>query len=230
MRKKVCTLAESAEGLNKGDAALVQSAVLCLCKFAAGELRETVETVEVTEATVSESLCEKHLPLLLTILRDSPDQVVRANIIISIGDLAFRFPNVVEPFTAQVYRPLRDPVATVRKSTLMVLTHLALNDMIKVRGEVAEIATRLLDEDERIQDLAKLFFAELSKRGSNPIYNLLPDVLSSLSRERSSEQFKQIAKYLVEFVDKDKQCESVVDKVCNRIFALLGECMRGRDE
>lgn len=40
---------------------------------------------------------------------------------------------------------------------------------------------RLEDGDERIYNLAKLFFHELSKKGSNPIYNLLSNILGKLS-------------------------------------------------
>jgi hypothetical protein len=53
--------------------------------------------------------------------------------------MAFRFPNLIDPWTSAMYAPLRDPEARVRKNTLMVLSHLILNDMIKVKGEVIVI-------------------------------------------------------------------------------------------
>ena len=59
---------------------------------------------------------------------------------------------------------LRDESGHVRKNTLMVLTHLILNDMVKVKGQISEMATCLEDKDSRISDLAKLFFLELSKK------------------------------------------------------------------
>ena len=59
---------------------------------------------------------------------------------------------------------LRDESSHVRKNTLMVLTHLILNDMVKVKGQISEMATCLEDKDSRISDLAKLFFLELSKK------------------------------------------------------------------
>lgn len=33
----------------------------------------------------------------------------RSNLIIAIGDLTFRFPNLLEPWTAHIYKPLLDP-------------------------------------------------------------------------------------------------------------------------
>ncbi len=34
---------------------------------------------------------------------------MRCNLVIALGDLAFRFPNLVEPWTAHLYQPLADP-------------------------------------------------------------------------------------------------------------------------
>ena len=34
---------------------------------------------------------------------------VRSNLVIAVGDLAFRYPNVLEPWTHNMYRPLSDP-------------------------------------------------------------------------------------------------------------------------
>lgn len=43
--------------------------------------------------------------------------------------------------------------------------------MFKVKGYINEMAMRLEDEEERIANLAKLFFHELSKKGE-PIAHL----------------------------------------------------------
>ena len=56
----------------------------------------------------------------------------------------------------------------------MVLTHLILNGMIKVKGQLGEMAKCLEGPDPRAADLAKLFFDELSTK-DNAIYNNLPD-------------------------------------------------------
>ena len=59
---------------------------------------------------------------------------------------------------------LRDDSPRVRKNTLMVLTHLILNDMVKVKGQISELATCIVDDDERIAGLSKLFFSELARK------------------------------------------------------------------
>lgn len=148
-----------------GDELLIECAVVALSKFMA----------------VSDEFCEKHLQLLFTILQESPLPSVRGNLIIALGDLSFRFPNLIEPWTAHLYNRLRDVNLDVRKNTIVVLSHLILNDMIKVKAQISEIAISLVDENEAIRNMAKLFFNELSKKGNNPIYNMLPDAIGQLS-------------------------------------------------
>ncbi len=98
-------------------------------------------------------------------MQTAPEPSIRANIVIALGDLAFRFPNLIEPWTATMYSRLRDKDTRVRKNTLMVLAHLILNDMIKVKGQISEMAVCLEDKDQRISDLARLFFHELAQKG-----------------------------------------------------------------
>jgi condensin complex subunit 1 len=183
---------------------LRQSAVLALCKF----------------MCVSSKFCESHLQLLFTILQSAPDAAVRANVIVALGDLAFRFPNAVEPWTHHLYARLQDKDVKVRKNTLQVLTHLILNDMVKVKGQVCGIALCLEDSEQRIRDLARMFFHELSKRGNNPIYNLLPDVIGLLSKNGDVTQatFKSVLRFLLQkdFMPKEKLVDSLVEKICHR--------------
>ena len=70
----------------------------------------------------------------------------------------------------------------------MVITHLVLNDMIKVKGQVCHVARSLCDPAERIRELAKLFFIKLSERSNNPVYNLLADIISVFSQDHHSQQ------------------------------------------
>ena len=182
---------------------LAQASTLALCKF----------------MCVSSSFCEKHLPLLFTALANAPadDTTMRANTVIALGDLAFRFPNEVEPYTPRMYACLRDPSIKVRRHTLMVLTHLILNDMVKVKGQVSEIAICLRDQDPRIRDMSRLLFYELSKRSNNPIYNLLPEIISQLSQMSvSTEDFRSILTFLLGFIKKERQNEMLMEKLCQR--------------
>ncbi|MCD7446306.1 hypothetical protein HAX54_000116 [Datura stramonium] len=184
---------------------LQASGMLALCRF----------------MIIDADFCDANLQLLFTVVENAPSETVRSNCTVALGDLAVRFPNLLEPWTEHMYARLRDPSVSVRKNAVLVLSHLILNDMMKVKGYINEMAICLEDEDERISNLAKLFFHELSKKGSNPIYNLLPDILGKLSSQNLKEEsFCNIMQFLIASIKKDKQMEALVEKLCNRFCGV----------
>ncbi|KDP26245.1 hypothetical protein JCGZ_22491 [Jatropha curcas] len=184
---------------------LQASGMLALCRF----------------MIIDSNFCDANLQLLFTVVESAPSETVRSNCTIALGDLAVRFPNLLEPWTENMYARLRDPSVSVRKNAVLVLSHLILNDMMKVKGYVNEMALCLEDEDERISNLAKLFFHELSKKGSNPVYNLLPDILGKLSSKNlQRESFCNVMQFLIGSIKKDKQMEALVEKLCNRFTGV----------
>merc|ERR1719320_808362 len=130
----------------------------------------------------------------------------------------------MDKWNKDIYEHLRDPNIMVKKNTLMVLTHLILNDMIKVKDSIADIALLTEDSSAEIADLARLFFRELGKKGNkrkNPIYNILPDTISRLSDKNreipvSDKVFQNVMKFLMEFVDGEKQKVNLMDRLCKR--------------
>ncbi|KAJ3683828.1 hypothetical protein LUZ60_014055 [Juncus effusus] len=184
---------------------LQRSAMLALCRL----------------MIIDSDFCEANLQLLFTVAKTAQNETVRSNCTLAIGDLAVRFPNLLEPWTEFIYARLRDASLSVRKNAVLVISHLILNDMMKVKGYINEMATCIEDEDERISSLAKLFFHELSKKGSNPIYNLLPDILGQLCNQNLPEEsFCNIMQFLIGSIKKDKQMDSLVEKLCNRFSGV----------
>ena len=139
----------------------------------------------------------------------------------SLTGFGFRFPNTLEPWTPRMYACLRDSSPIVRSNTVTVLTHLILNDMIKVKGQISDMALCIMDDQEKISNMAKLFFTELSRKG-NALYNVMPDIVSRLSDPAANideEKFKEIMRYIIGLIDKDKHLESLVEKLCHRFNA-----------
>jgi condensin complex subunit 1 len=60
----------------------------------------------------------------------------------------------------------------VRKQCLLVIVHLILNGMLKLKGEIVDILMLLLDDDESIKNQVNLFLSELNVKDNNIIYNL----------------------------------------------------------
>uniref|UniRef100_A0A3B3XGY4 Condensin complex subunit 1 n=1 Tax=Poecilia mexicana TaxID=48701 RepID=A0A3B3XGY4_9TELE len=193
---------------------------------------------------ISPSVCEDNIRLIFTVLERSTLPVVRANSIIALGDLTVRFPNILEPWTQNLYARLSDEVPSVRQTAVTVLTQLVLKDVLKVKGQVSEVAVLLIDPEPHITSLALNFFNELATK-DNAIYNLLPDIISRLSdpeRGMSSEDFNTIMKQLFSYITKERQTESLVEKLCQRFrtakterqwcdlamsLSLLSMCERG---
>ena len=63
-------------------------------------------------------------------------------------------------------RRLCDENASVRLTAITVLTQLVLKDVMKVKGQVSEVAVLLLDPEPHIASLALNFFNELSAKVS----------------------------------------------------------------
>ncbi|KAG8832801.1 Condensin complex subunit [Serendipita sp. 399] len=167
---------------------------------------------------ISSKFCEENLLLLLRMLETSRDPNIRSNIVIALGDIAVCFSTLIDENSDRLYKGLSDQDLTVKKNTLMVLTHLILNGMVKVKGQLGEMAKCLEDEDRRVSDLAKLFFTELSTK-DNAIYNNIQDVISHLSvgpHAVDEEVFQSTMKYIFNFIEKEKQAENLVEKLCQR--------------
>lgn len=193
---------------------------------------------------ISPSACEENIRLMFTVLERSAFPVVRANAIIALGDLTVRFPNILEPWTQNLYARLGDEVPSVRQTAVTVLTQLVLKDVLKVKGQISEVALLLIDPEPHIASLALNFFNELSTK-DNAIYNLLPDIISRLSdpeRGMNCEDFNTIMKQLFSYITKERQTESLVEKLCQRFrtakterqwcdlamsLSLLSMCERG---
>jgi condensin complex subunit 1 len=113
---------------------------------------------------VSSQFCDANHQLLSRILETSRDANIRSNIAIALGDVAVSFSTIVDENSDELYKGLSDQGLVVKKNTLMVLTHLILNGIIKVKGQLGEMAKCLEDKEPRIAGRAKLFFIDLSTK------------------------------------------------------------------
>ena len=220
---------KAAKNVGKGIVAAYAPVVVALCghpAIAEGHalLRGAALAALSRLMAIDGAFCEDHLALIFTRLRGESDRGTRAALMVALGDLAFRFPNALEPWTEHLYglrewgNSLHDPDAGVRQHAVTVLAHLVLNDMMKVKGHIAEMARCLEDPDPRVASVARLLFHELSRKHGNPIYNLLPDLLSRLSGDAAlaPDAFQRIMTRLLGFIDKDRQTEALADKFTNR--------------
>ncbi|XP_027201772.2 CAP-D2 condensin subunit [Dermatophagoides pteronyssinus] len=188
---------------------LRQSASLTLAKFMALSLNYT----------------RKNRAILADILEKSKDSIIRSNAIISFGDLLVRFPNEMEHFTGKIFGCLMDDNFLVKNNALIVLTRLILADMIKPKGHISKIAQLVTDDHLSISSSARLFFTELGKKNNVYIYNYLPDIISNLSGQNGMNEtkFQDMIKFLFELLEKTRNTESLVAKLCHRFSNTTDE-------
>jgi condensin complex subunit 1 len=78
--------------------------------------------------------------------------------------------------------------------------------------------------------MTQQFFKEIAHK-SNILYNVLPDIISRLSDMKlnlEEDKYRTIMKYIIRLIQKDRQVESLVEKLCLR-FKVTNEERQWRD-
>ncbi|XP_045448315.1 condensin complex subunit 1 [Melitaea cinxia] len=179
---------------------------------------------------VSSTVCEEGLQLMVTVLKRSKNVSLRTNLTIAFADLTLRFPNLTQPWTHHIYHILSDEELEVRQCAVKMLSFLVLHEMVRVKGQIADMALCCADKDPRVATMTKLFFKQLAQKG-NALYNVMPDIISRLSDPELNvpeEQYRIIMKYITSLIQKDRQMEALVEKLCQR-FKLSTDERQWRD-
>ncbi|KNE54171.1 hypothetical protein AMAG_00167 [Allomyces macrogynus ATCC 38327] len=143
------------------------------------QLRVVAATCLAQFMCLSAQFCEENLAVLKQALRDAPSGL-KSNLMVAFGDLIVCWNTVIDEDVNVLYDALRSAEAgAVKKNALMVLLHLILNGMVKVKGQLSALAMCLEDPDDRIAGLTRLFLSELAAK-EQALYNNLSDVLSHL--------------------------------------------------
>lgn len=165
------------------------------------------------------------------------DLTLRQSLLVAVGDLLFRHPNVVEPWSDRLYAALgavsssgevesgnSSSATELRLTALLVLTHLVLNDMMKPRAVLLVRALWLTAcPHESTARVARILFQELSKRSTNVVYNLLPEIIARLPEQQQLQgsATEGVAEgrvqYIMQFVEKEKHVEGLTEKLTVRL-------------
>ncbi|KNH04670.1 condensin subunit 1 [Perkinsela sp. CCAP 1560/4] len=172
---------------------------------------------------VNESVCKQNIRLLFTILKQCPEWWIRTNCLVGMGDLLCTHPNVVQPYlhpseghTTTLLDPSTDP--RVRYTAVTLYIHLALNDMLRIPEMTPYLLSLIGDDDVAIAKLGVNFLHELHSKNKNMVYNLLPVVCMHMCKvyENNEEKFFDSIRIIMEKIEKDKQAEAIVDKLCSK--------------
>lgn len=111
----------------------------------------------------SQSITQDHLPTLYNLL-SSQDSITQTKVIIAIGlgDLFHQYPQLVNQNIRALFRLLSCCDREVQATAISVLSHLILNDYMKVKAEIIDFSLLLTQEDPQIQNLVLGFFREIN--------------------------------------------------------------------
>lgn len=168
---------------------------------------------------VSHQLCCAHIAFLMNILKKTQSTSIKCNIIIGLADLTGRFANTIEPWTPNFFTLLLEADNTVRLTTLKMLSYVILQAIIRVTGQISDMAACLIDEQCDIRNAAIEFFRQLFASKEQEYCKIMPDIVSRLSSNESplpEDKFQTIMRFLFEQIHKDRQTENLVDKLCSR--------------
>ncbi|EDX14871.1 condensin complex subunit 1 [Drosophila simulans] len=168
--------------------------------------------------TVSSRFCESNMSFLMNILNLTKNIRIKCNTVVGLSDLTFRFPNIIEPWTGHFYAQLHESNTELRLTAVKMLSHLILNEMIRVKGQIADMALCIVDGNDEIRNITKQFFKEIANK-SNILYNVLPDIISRLgdiNLNLDEDKYRIIMSYILGLIQKDRQIETLVEKLCLR--------------
>ncbi len=74
---------------------------------------------------------------------------------------------------------------------MIVITHLVLSDLLKIKGEIVDILMLLDSDDAGLKDLINLFLHEINVKGNNTIYNSNLSMISII-KEKIEERHHRI--------------------------------------
>lgn len=172
---------------------------------------------------VSSSLCSDYLGLVFaTVETPGICPSFASNAIIYLGDLFHKHPNILNAHMPRLFNCLKSKSPMIRRTSVTVLSHLILNDFVKLKAEIADFVFLLDDDNPQIVEIANLFFHQLSEKDNKFIYNILPDAISRLSQPEekegvSEEEFERFAKFFLRLIQKERVVENVIEKLLMRV-------------
>ncbi|EFJ48856.1 hypothetical protein VOLCADRAFT_104588 [Volvox carteri f. nagariensis] len=181
---------------------------------------------------LSVTYCEDNCPVFFTRLSGGNVKLapeVRCGMLVALGDLVRRHPNVVEPWTERIFMCLKDENEEVAKTCLCILAHLILSGMTKSRGHMPHVARCLVAPNPALRDLTIRLFNSMSKKqakgGQNDVFKNLADIISSLTRGDpiTEEDFRTMMQRLLGYVKADKLADKLKERLCERFQNVVCE-------
>jgi condensin complex subunit 1 len=115
-------------------------------------------------AAISKKFCHESIETVIELIQKDMDSALVVKSLLGLSDLIKRTPQIVEPFSHRLFETLDSPHRSVKKISMIIITHLILNDLLKIKGEIVDIIMKLIDPDIEIRKFTELFLIQLHKK------------------------------------------------------------------
>lgn len=115
----------------------------------------------------------KHtVPLLMTELEKSKDEIVRNNILIILCDLTVKYTSMMDRYVNKLSECINDPSSLVRRTGAVLITQLLAEDFIKWRPILFfRFSILLSDSNEKIVNAAEYALSLMLRKNQNLLFN-----------------------------------------------------------
>jgi hypothetical protein len=162
---------------NNLETRLFLTSVDCLCKF----------------MILIPKVCEENLDIFFTLMEaSSTPKSIKNNLLVTMGDLIRRHSTIMTEKKKLIFRNLRLKNPELRRTSVIVLCQLVLNDYLKLRGEVIDFVLLLNDSNRQIRKTLNTFFQELKKKDPKIFSNMIPDAINRFSTFQVHSQSEQV--------------------------------------
>ena len=163
---------------------------------------------------LNKELCEKHIADLLKIAQEAPLEELRCSSVVILGDIFVRQPIVIDQHKGRFFEMLKDPSLKVCKKALIVISHLVLNDMIKLRGFLGHVLRCYLHEE--LKGIVRAFLKAQFRKERQDLANMIPEALENLSRLQHS-SFKIVVEELMQFFSTERSKQNILTMLASKL-------------
>jgi len=163
---------------------------------------------------IDRKYCNDNIALLFNLIqKEKYNDNIRQILLSRVGDLIVRWPNIFEPWKQNIAFLFFDSDVLMRKKSILVISRLLINGVIKSKEYCNELAKCVVDVDETVRGLVRLLFFELGRRNVKQHISFTDIIPYLFCRNMGRKLFRAIAIFMMKFITKEQEKQKFIDKL-----------------
>eukprot|EP00746_Dinoflagellata_sp_MGD_P158446 gnl/MRDRNA2_/MRDRNA2_86472_c0_seq2.p1 gnl/MRDRNA2_/MRDRNA2_86472_c0~~gnl/MRDRNA2_/MRDRNA2_86472_c0_seq2.p1 ORF type:complete len:1068 (+),score=-47.16 gnl/MRDRNA2_/MRDRNA2_86472_c0_seq2:68-3271(+) len=151
---------------------------------------------------INKKYCLDNIALLFTLAKTEYNGNIRQLVLVKIGELVNRWPNLFDSWKWSMTCFLFDPNATIRRQTVRIISRLLVNELIKSKDYCVPLAYCVVDTDETVRALARCLFVHLADKNRRKCISFTEVILQIFRCHIMRREFRAIALFMMRFTVK----------------------------